>query len=75
MFGNVLTVCRVNSLNEIILKLLLQPPMRGFYVSRGTGRGAKPTRRPVRVTVRPGRGRGGKTTSRGRGITIDSSAT
>ncbi|XP_025108556.1 constitutive coactivator of PPAR-gamma-like protein 1 homolog isoform X2 [Pomacea canaliculata] len=50
------------------------PPVRGLYAPRG-GRGLKPIRRPVRLTVRPGRGRGAKTVSKGRGVTIDSSAT
>ena len=40
---------------------------------RGMPRGGRGTRRPVRVSVRPGRGRGGKS-SRGRGITVDASA-
>ncbi|KAL8608817.1 hypothetical protein ACOMHN_051422 [Nucella lapillus] len=47
------------------------PPMRGFYSMRG----ARLVRRPVRVTVRPGRGRGNKATSKGRGVTVDASAT
>ena len=59
----------------VFLFTLNQPPMRGLYSMRGAARGARLVRRPVRVTVRPGRGRGAKATSKGRGITVDASAT
>ncbi|XP_076469584.1 constitutive coactivator of PPAR-gamma-like protein 1 homolog [Babylonia areolata] len=51
------------------------PPMRGMYGMRGAMRGARLARRPPRVTVKPGRGRGNKAAaSKGRGLTVDMSA-
>lgn len=48
------------------------PPVRGYYSVRGGGRGgSRMVKKPVRVTVRPGRGRGGKTPAKGRGTTVD----
>ncbi|KAL8620412.1 hypothetical protein ACOMHN_055493 [Nucella lapillus] len=52
-----------------------QPPMRGLYGMRGGARGGRLMRRPGRVTVKPGRGRSNKAVSKGRGVTVDVSAT
>ncbi|XP_055881657.1 constitutive coactivator of PPAR-gamma-like protein 1 homolog isoform X2 [Biomphalaria glabrata] len=45
---------------------------RPAYYSRGRG---SPTKRPVRIVARPGRGRTVKATPKGRGVTVDVSST